>query len=149
MRAALEESFYNVTVTSAEMWQAVGKRLEHARHERKWRPADVERAGGPSYKTVQAIENGHAGNVRQLERCARALGLDLVDVLYEVLTSRETPLSAEAAHVVRSFDATTVEGRTALVALANALPRSTAPAAPAAPRQSRPAPPAVTHRKPR
>lgn len=149
MRAALGESFYNVSVTPAELWRAVGKKLELARHERKWGPTDVERAGGPSYKTVQAIELGKVGNVKGLEKCARALGMDLVDILYSILETRVTPLSPEAAHVVRAFSETTVEGRTALVAMANALPRPDAVGAPATPRQSPPALPGATPRKPR
>ena len=103
MRAPLEESFYNVNVTPSEMWQAVGKVLERARLDRKWRPIQVERAGGPSYKTVQAIEAGDAGNVDMLEKYARALDLSIVDILDSVLTSRVTPLTPEAAHVVRKF----------------------------------------------
>lgn len=85
---------------------------------------DVERAGGPSYKTVQAIEAGDIGTVDSLDKCATALGLSLVDVLSSVLTAQLTPLSPEAAQVVRKFAETTVEGRHALVAIAKALPAS-------------------------
>jgi len=119
----LEEISYTlVDVNSSEMWQAVGEQLQRARLLRKWKPIDVERAGGPSYKTVQAIENGEAGNTESLEKCARALNLSIVDVLYAVLASRETPLSPEAAHIVRKFTETTIAGRTALLSVANALP---------------------------
>lgn len=137
------------TVTSAELWQAVGSELQRARLARKWKPIDVERAGGPSYKTVQAIEAGDVGTVESLDKCATALHLSVVDVLYAVLASRETPLSPEAAHVVRKFATTTIAGRSALLQVANALPlqettTGIAPipdgaAAPAAPRRSRPA----------
>lgn len=120
--AALGEVFYNVTVTSAEMWQAAGLVLQRARLDRKWKPIDVERAGGPTYKTVQAIEDGRVGNVKNLEKFAEALQISLVDVLHGVLASRVTPLSPEAAQVVRKFAETTVAGRTALLAMANALP---------------------------
>ncbi len=123
MPETLEENSYTVsTVTSADMWQAVGKQLQDARLRRKWKPIDVERKGGPSYKTVQAIENGEAGNTESLDKCARALGLSIVDVLHSVLSSRETPLSPEAARLVRKFNETTIDGRTALLAMANALP---------------------------
>ena len=156
MRAPLEETFYNVGVTPAEMWQAVGKVLERARLDRKWRPVDVERAGGPSYKTVQAIDAGDAGTVEMLEKYAHALGLSIVDILDSVLTSTRTPLTPEAAHVVRKFYGTTVEGRHAMVTVSNALPLAdemtgTPPipvgaAAPPTPRPPRPGPRGVKRR---
>ena len=119
----VEKTSYTVeAVTSTEMWQAVGEQLQRARLARKWKPIDVERRGGPSYKTVQAIENGQAGNTESLDKCARALELSIVDVLYAVLASRETPLTPEAAHIVRKFSETTIAGRTALLSVANALP---------------------------
>jgi hypothetical protein len=122
VRASLGESFYNVSVTPGEMWRDVGKVLRDARLDKHLTPLDVERAGGPTYKTVQAIEDGRAGNVRNLEKCAAAPQLSIVDVLYAVLNSRERPLSPEAAQIVRTYAETTVAGRTALVALSNALP---------------------------
>lgn len=122
MRATLEESFYNVSVTSAEMWQAVGKVLASKRLDRRWRPIDIQRAGGPSYKTVQAIDAGDVGTVESLEKYAGALKLSIVDILHSVLESRLTPLTPEAAHVVRKFAETTVDGRTAILAVANAVP---------------------------
>ena len=122
MRASLEEVFYTVSVTSGDLWKGVGKTLKLKRIDRDWRPIDVERAGGPSYKTVQAIEKGQAGNVESLDKYARALNLSIVDILYGVLASETTALSPEAAHVVRMFAQTTVEGRTAILAIVNALP---------------------------
>jgi hypothetical protein len=127
MRATLEEIFYTVDVTSSELWKGVGKTLKLKRVDRDMRPIDVERAGGPSYKTVQAIEKGQAGNVESLDKYARALNLAIVDILYGVLASETTALSPEAAHVVRLFAQTTVEGRTAILAMVNALPASPAP----------------------
>jgi hypothetical protein len=139
-----------------EMWRAVGEHLQRVRLARKWKPIDVERMGGPSYKTVQAIEDGEAGNVESLDRCARALGLSLVDILNTVLTARETPLSPEAASIVRKFNETTIAGRSALLSVANALPPArstsgTAPrpagaAAPAAGHRPRPGPPGAKRR---
>lgn len=159
LRATVEEFFYNLTVTPAELWQEVGKLLGRARHDRKWRPMDVERAGGPSYKTVQAIEAGDVGTVDSLDKFASALDLSIVDVLHSVLASTVSPLSPEAAQLVRKFSQTTVEGRHALIAMANALPleaepstsptRSAGEVTPATPRPPRPAPAASTHRKPR
>jgi hypothetical protein len=150
LRATLEESFYNVTVTPSELWQKVGARLERARMDRRWK-----RAGGPSYKTVQAIDNGGTATVRGLEEYARALDLSIVDILHDVLTATATKLSPEAAHIVRKFNETTVAGRTALVAMANALPsEGVAPAAtppagaaaPPAPTAPQPAPPGIKRR---
>ncbi len=125
MRAALGESFYNVTVTPAEMWRGVGKVFQDARLEKGWTLTDVQEHGGPTYKTVKAIEAGKAGNVENLKKTAAALDLSVVDVLYSVLSAREKKLSPEAAFVVRRFEETTVEGRTALVATAVAVPTAT------------------------
>lgn len=156
MRAAVEESFYNVSVTPAEMWADVGKILQRARLDRHWRPIDVERADGPSYKTVQAIENGDVGTVESLDKHARALELSIVDILQSVLAARVTPLTPEAAHVVRKFSETTVAGRSALLSVANALPIEAvttgippipgAAEGPATPRPPRPAPRGVKRR---
>jgi hypothetical protein len=133
VRASLEEIFYTVTVTPSELWTAVGQALQRARLDRHQKPIHVERAGGPSYKTVQAIEDGEAGTVESLDKYARALGLSIVDVLQAVLESRLTPLSPEAAQIVRKFGETTVEGRTALLATANALPVVSVPLPPPRP----------------
>ena len=113
------------------MWQDVGKVLQRARLDRQLKPIDVQRAGGPTYKTVQAIEAGRAGTTKNLEKYAIALQLSIVDVLHGVLASRVTPLSPEAAQVVRKFAETTVAGRTALLAMAIAL--ESAPVAPPPP----------------
>lgn len=127
MPETLEEIPYTVgAVDLVELLQAVGEHLQRARLHRKWKPIHVERAGGPSYKTVQAIEEGKAGNIESLDKAATALNLSIVDVLYAVLASRETPLSPEAALLVRKFNETTVAGRQALLAMANALPPAAA-----------------------
>jgi hypothetical protein len=124
----LEEISYTVgAVDLEELLQAVGEHLQRARLQRKWKPIHVERAGGPTYKTVQAIENGEAGHFESLEKFAKALELSIVDVLYAVLASRETPLSPEAALLVRRFNETTVAGRQALLAMATALPPAAEP----------------------
>jgi transcriptional regulator with XRE-family HTH domain len=159
LRAALEESFLNIDLTVAELCRAVGRLLQHARLERRWKPVDVERAQGPSYKTVQAIERGDVGTIESLDKYATALGLTIVDVFASALSTRETPLSPEAAQIVRIFARTTVAGRTALLAMANALPIADAttgtPPIPGgaatlpAPDRSQPDPKAVTRRTPR
>jgi hypothetical protein len=133
-------------MTPEELWQTVGQALAKARHDRKWRPIDVQRAGGPSYKTVQAIEDGEVGNVESLDLHASALSLSIVDVLHSVLTSTETPLSPEAAQIVRTFAETTVEGRMALLATAAAL-RAAGPRPPRL--AARPPRPAIPARRPR
>lgn len=135
MRTALGEVFYNVSVTPAEMWRGVGKVFQDARLEKGWTLTDVQDHGGPTYKTVKAIEAGKAGNVENLKKTAEALNLSIVDVLYSVLSAREKKLSPEAAFVVRRFEETTVGGRTALVATAAAVET----AAPEAPIQPTPA----------
>lgn len=156
MRASLGETFYNVGVTPAEMWQAVGQALERSRLDRQWNHSDVEHHGGPSSKTVKAIEAGDAGTVDSLEKCAHALGLSIVDILYFILASTTTPLSPEAAQLVRKFAETTVEGRTAMLAVAIAVPLAAettgippipgGEAAPPTTRPPRPGPRAATRR---
>lgn len=157
MTAGVEKLSYNVpAVTFAELMKLVGELLQRARLARKWKPIDVERAGGPSYKTVQAIEDGDVGTVDSLDKYATALNLSAVDIFSAALSSREVPLSPEAAHVVRKFEGTTIAGRTALLSVANALPaaETTTPRPPIpagavtrlAPRQSPPGPPAKGRR---
>ena len=62
------------------------------------------------------------GRVDMLARHAEALGLSIVDVLRSALDQSKSKISPEAARIVRKFQATTVEGREALMALARALP---------------------------
>lgn len=92
MRATVGESFYNVNVTPDELWRAVGEALLQLRHRRGWKPIDVERAGGPSYKTVQAIEHGQVGTVQSLTQHATALNVSIVDVIQAVLGTALMPL---------------------------------------------------------
>ena len=112
-----------------ELLRAVGEQLQRVRLRRKWRPTDVQHAGGPTYKTVQAIEKGEAGHIESLDKCAQALQLSIVDVVDSVLRARETPLSPDAAHLVKKFNEMTIDGRMALLAMANALPPASAPGA--------------------
>lgn len=111
------------TVTADQLWRAVGELLLLQRSKRKWNPIDVERAGGPTYKTVQAIEQGEVGNVDKLALHAEALGLSLVDVLRAVL-DRSGVVNPEIEQLVRTYQQTTVDGRQAMLALARALPVS-------------------------
>ena len=114
LRAAVGETFYNVSVTPTELWKEVGRALRLRRVEINWRPIDVERAGGPSYKTVQAIEAGEAGTVESLAKCAAALELSIVDVLQTILDANQTALTPEAAQVVRKEWTTHAAGRSCL-----------------------------------
>jgi hypothetical protein len=161
VRAELEESFYNVAVTPDELWRAVGESLLQTRHRRGWKPIDVERHAGPSYKTVQAIERGQVGTVQSLAQHAAALGVSIVDVIESVLTDARTPVTPEAAQIVRQFGEMTVAGRTALLAMATALleghaagpgaagPEPIGPPTPAAPGQSPRGPRGTARRKSR
>jgi hypothetical protein len=156
VQTALEEVFYNVEVTDEELWVAVGQTLQRYRLNRKWRPIDVERNGGPTYKTVQTIEAGDAGTVESLGKYARALGLECIDILTSIIDAGKTPLTPEAAHVVRKLYGTTVAGRTALLGVSDALPWAAETTGPApipgdagprrAPRPPRPGPRGVTRR---
>lgn len=119
--AISEEVFYDAAVTADELWRAVGESLLLERTRRRWNASDVERVGsGLTYKTVQAIERGRVGRVEKLTAYAEALELSIVDVLRSVLA--EAPLSPEAAQLLRKYERTTLEGRTAMTALALALP---------------------------
>jgi hypothetical protein len=142
------------------MLVAVGLALQQERLKRKWTLSDVEDHDGPSYKTVQTIEEGTPGTFESLDKCAHALGLEIVDVLNAVLESRVKPLTPEAAMIVRVFNETTIDGRTAFVALANAAkalkrhdaettessPKPTGETTPPTPHPPRPAPKATRRR---
>jgi hypothetical protein len=81
---------------------------------------DIERAGGPSFKTVENIEAGDAGTVQTLDKYARVLNLSIVNILSDILTP--PALSPEAAHIVRRFNRMSVRSRIAMVAAADAFP---------------------------
>lgn len=109
-------------MTPEELWRAVGEILLLQRNRKDWNASDVERHGGPTYKTVEKIEKGLIGNVDKLAMHAEALGLALVDVLRTALAKTTMPLSPEALQVVRKFEMTTIDGRQAFLQLARALP---------------------------
>jgi hypothetical protein len=142
-----------VSVTPEELLRDVGKHFRQARLAKDWKFADVERAGGPTSKTVQAIEAGRAGNFKNLVKCAHALDIDFVAVLETVLSAHVTTLSPDASYLVRKFVGTTVKGRSVLIAVAEALPVEPAPepppagaGTPPAPDRSRPGPRGTTRR---
>jgi hypothetical protein len=131
------------------MLEGVGLALQQKRLRLKWTWSDVEHHGGPSYKTVQTIEEGKPGAFESLDKCAHALGLEIVDVLNSVLESRVKPLTPEAAMIVRVFNETTVDMRTAFVALANAAKAVQAAASTEPPPPSPGEPTPLTPRPPR
>jgi hypothetical protein len=108
----------------AGLWHAVGELLLLLRTRRGWNPIDVDRNGGPNYGTVQEHEKGQIRSTASLAKHAKALDVTAADVLRQVLATQE-PLSAEESRVIRKFRATTVEGRAAVIALAQALPDAT------------------------
>jgi len=109
-------------VSPAELWLKVGKLLREARERRGWRyPFDVEKHGGPVGATVQNHEIGDIRTVDALNRHAEALGLALVDLLRAALSEAQKPISPEAERVLRTFERTTVQGRQALLTMAQAL----------------------------
>jgi hypothetical protein len=112
---------YTSDVTAGEMWRAVGKLLTDARESKDWKWSDVEKHGGPSYHVIKDQERGHPKSVSGLERHAKALGLSIVDVLAAVLIQAASPISLEAAAILRAYEQSPVAGRQALVQTARAL----------------------------
>lgn len=145
MREVEGDFSYNAPVTPEDLWLAVGEILLVHRNRKKWNASDVERHGGPNYKTVESIEMGRVGRVDTLALHCEALGLSLVDVLRTALDKSSKKFSPEALKVVRKFESTTVEGRQAMLLLAVALPD--AETTPPTPDRSPPAPPPNSGRK--
>jgi hypothetical protein len=114
--------FYPARVTAEELWRRVGEILLLHRTRRGWDRIDVQRAGGPNYATVEKIELGQIGQVEKLEQTIAALGLDLPGVLRAALDTGGVAMSPEAAQLVSVFTRTTVQGRQALLQVAQALP---------------------------
>lgn len=113
---------YDSPVTGEELWRAVGRALRDHREDRRLNASDVHRAGGPTNKTVTAIDSGEIGNVESLTTYAEALGLSIADIIKSILA--EGAISPEAAALVRIYDEDLrddVRSRTALVLAAEAL----------------------------
>jgi hypothetical protein len=111
---------YNVTMTSPELWRAVGRELRDVRERqgKKWNHIARETKPRLDAKTQQDIERGEPGTrealeryARALERYARALGLSIVDVLSGVLKAAEQRPTPEAAALLRCFEQLDVENR--------------------------------------
>ena len=107
------------TVKLEKFWLEVGELLLVHRRRQGWTASDVERAGGPTYKTAQSIEKGKIGTVSNLQLHSHALGLKVSDVLRSVLAPQE--LSPEVAQIIRVYETTTIEGRLALTQVARAV----------------------------
>jgi hypothetical protein len=121
-----------------ELWEAVGDLLRKQRLRRGWKyVTDVEKHGGPTYKTVQDIEDGKPKTIDALSKHAAAVGLTLVDVLHSALNRASKPTSPEAAQILRKFERATVQGRALMTALADQLqdaPEHGGPSTPTPPR---------------
>lgn len=122
--AKLERVFYTVRVTPEELWKKVGALLWDRRERSLGWPdwSDVEHHGGPSYQTISNHEQGWIKSTSKLAQHCEALGLELVDVLRAALDSTREHASPEALQIVRKYEQTTVQGRAALFAIAQALP---------------------------
>ncbi len=115
------EISYALGVTDQDLWIAVGEQLLLRRNKLGLKPFDIDKAGGPNYTTVTAIERGEVGRVSSVTKYAEVMGLSVVAVLRTVLAA-DRALSPEAQEVVSKFERTTVAGRTALLSTAQALP---------------------------
>lgn len=120
------EFSYAHGVTDSELWIAVGEQLLLRRNKLGLKPFDIDKAGGPNYTTVSAIERGEVGRISSVEKYAETIGLSVVSVLRSVLCA-DRALSPEAQQIVSKYEQTTVAGRTALLTTAQALPVEPAP----------------------
>jgi hypothetical protein len=116
------------TVTAAEFIQNVADQLAARRLDLEWSVSDVQRHGGPTYKTVQKIEAGHVAAPDVMEKHITALGLTLGEVYTAAFTppGRVQPsrFSQEALDIARVFDQASPKGKQAFRALAQALDRT-------------------------
>jgi hypothetical protein len=115
---------YDAGVTDAEFWTGVGEQLMLQRTRMGLKNASaVQRRGGPNYKTIANNEAGQIAHLASLREHAEALGLSVVDLFQTVLSrDGDRPFTPEAQQIVAKFEHTTIAGRTALLALAQALP---------------------------
>lgn len=97
---------YNATMTSSDLWRAVGRELrdERERQGKKWNQIKKDTTPKLDSKTQQDIEQGRPGTLETVERYAQALGLSIVDVLSGVLTAAAQRPTREAAALLRCFE---------------------------------------------
>lgn len=111
-------------MTSDELWKAVGGALAVRTLQRKWTPIDIERAGGPHYKTVQRIDRGEIGNIANVERYANVLGTSVVELLQTILKPVEG-LTPEMMEIAQRYERMTVRARSSMLSVAMALSEET------------------------
>jgi transcriptional regulator with XRE-family HTH domain len=132
----------NYAVTHAEFWRAVGEELRNIRFRKGWNTvADVERAGGPTGKTLANQEKGVVANIQSLEQHCEALGVSLVAVFRTLLVRDQKlePLSAEQWTLVELFARMAREDQETLLRVAGMAQQPPAPApAPSSPSSATP-----------
>ena len=97
-----------VGVTNDELWQAVGAHLRSIRLRQGFeKPYHLyQERREPAVNTITAIEDGHAATVDAIQTYCRVLGVQLPDVLRQVLGG-PAALGADAVAVGRAFETTT------------------------------------------
>lgn len=105
--------------TADHVWRDIGRQFRARRLALHWSAKDVERNGGPTYKTVLTVERGDTARVELLERHADTLGLTLLDVLRSAVGTAS--LSHDALAVARAYEQTHPQGQAALLAMARVL----------------------------
>jgi transcriptional regulator with XRE-family HTH domain len=106
---------YNATMTSSDLWRAVGRELRDEREQQGLKWFHVSTKAKPTKidpKTLQAIERGAVGTLDTVERYAQVLGLSIVDVVSRVLKTAEERPTREAVALLRCFEQLDGENRT-------------------------------------
>lgn len=110
---------YDPGVTDAEFWKRVGEELQRRRMQRGLKSTNaVQTAGGPTYKTVAAIEAGNVGEIGKLNQYLKAVDLSVVDLFRSVLNISPEEHSPDLEFVIRQFTLTGRKGRAAFVQVA-------------------------------
>jgi hypothetical protein len=113
------------TVTADELMRALGRTLREAREAKGWdHHLDVERAGGPTNKTVKRQELGDIKSFALLDQHATALGLGLEAVLRAVLVPTTPAAIPGLEEVIRCFVETDHDGRDLLLKSARLVVRA-------------------------
>jgi hypothetical protein len=114
---------YHAKVTDDQFWGAVGEALQRRRLRLGLKSTNaIQTAGGPTYKTAAAIENGRVGEIESLRLYAQAVNVSIVDLFRSVLARDEQAMSPELLEIIRKFEITTADGRAAIHATARAVP---------------------------
>lgn len=104
---------YNATMTTSDLWRAVGRELRDEREQQglKWFHVSTKAKPKIDPKTLQAIERGDPGTMDTVERYAQVLGLSIVDVLSRVMKAAEERPTREAGALMRCFEQLDGENR--------------------------------------